>query len=147
MKLREMRRRMLLTASLPLALVVAGCERVDFAASLGPSGGIVAGQGASSLVGRWFRVESGSGFGGTTTETSWEFAADGTAIRTITVRTPQGQVVETTKSQLGWSAGRGLLTLAFGPPTLHTLRVPYSISYGVDGTVLFIQGVPYLRVS
>jgi hypothetical protein len=144
MKLRTMRRWMLLTAS--LALVAAGCERVDFAASLGP-GGIVAGQSASSLVGRWFRVESGSGFGGTTTETSWEFAANGTAIRTITVRTPQGQTLETTKSQLGWSAGRGLLTLAFGPPTLHRLRVPYSISYGVDATVLFIQGVPYLRAS
>ena len=63
------------------------------------------------------------------------------------MRTAQGQVIETTQSRLGWRAGRGLLTLEFGPPTLRTLRVPYSIAYGVEGTVLYIQGVPYLRTG
>ena len=141
---RTMRRQTLLIAS--LALVAAGCERVDIAGSLG-TGRVTAGQGTGSLIGRWFRVEGATGFGGTVTQTTWEFASDGTALRTITVRTAQGQVIETTQSRLGWRAGRGLLTLDFGPPTRRTLQVPYSIAYGVEGTVLYIQGVPYLRTG
>ena len=144
MALRTMHRQLLLTAS--IALAAAGCESVEIAGSLG-TGGLTRGQSASFLVGRWFRVESGAGFGGTITQTSWEFRVDGTAIRTLTVRSPEGDVLESSQSQLGWRAGRGVLTLEFGPPTLRALSVPYSIEYGVQGTVLYLQGVPYLRVD
>ena len=144
MTLRRMRRPLLLTAS--LALVAAACESVEIAGSLG-TGGLARGQSASFLVGKWFRVETEPTIGGTVTQTSWEFRIDGTAVRTVTVRTAQGQVLETTQSELGWRAGRGVLTLRFGQPILHTLSVPYSIEYGVQGTVLFLQGLPYLRVD
>jgi hypothetical protein len=144
MALRTMRRQLLLTAS--IALVAAGCESVEITGSLG-TGGLTRGQSASFLVGRWFRVESAAGFGGTVTQTSWEFRIDGTATRTVTVRAPEGEVLETTQSQLGWRAGRGVLTLAFDQPTLRTLSVPYAIEFGVQGTVLYLQGVPYLRVE
>ncbi len=144
MTLRPMHRQMLLAAS--LALLAAGCESVEIAGSLG-TGGVTRGQSESFLVGRWFSVDNGPGFGGTVTQTTWEFRADGTALRTITVRTREGQVIETSQSELGWRAGRGVLTLAFGQPTLHTLSVPYSIEYGVRATVLHLQGVAYLRAD
>ena len=144
MALRTMRRQLLLTAS--IALAAAGCESVEIAGSLG-TGGLARGQNAAFLVGRWFRVENGAGFGGTVTQTAWEFRVDGTAIRTLTVRTPEGQVLESTQSRLGWRAGRGVLTLTFEEPLLRSLSVPYSIDYGVQGTVLYLQGVPYLRVD
>ena len=144
MTLRRMRRPLLLTAS--LALVAAACESVEIAGSLGTAG-VTRGQSASFLIGRWFRVETASAIGGTVTQTSWEFRADNTAIRTVTVRTAEGQVIETTQSELGWRAGRGVLTLQFGQPVLHTLSVPYSIDYGVQGTVLYLQGLAYLRVD
>lgn len=143
MALRTMRQ-LLLTAS--MALAVAGCESVEIAGSLG-TGGLTRGQNASFLIGRWFRVEGAAGFGGTVTHTSWEFRVDGTAIRTVTVRTPEGQVIESATSQLGWRAGRGVLTLSFDQPTPRALSVPYAIDYGVQGTVLYLQGVPYLRVD
>lgn len=144
MTLRPMRRPLLLAAS--IALVAAGCESVEIAGSLGP-GGVTRGQSQSFLIGRWFSVESAAGFGGTVTQTSWEFRVDGTALRTITVRTSQGQVLESTTSELGWRAGRGVLTLQFGQPTLHSISVPYSIDFGVNGTVLYLQGVAYLRAE
>ena len=144
MALRTMRRQLLLTASIALATL--GCESVEIAGSLG-TGGLTRGQNASFLVGRWFRVESEAGFGGTVTHTSWEFRVDGTAVRTVNVRSPEGDVLESSQSQLGWRAGRGVLTLTFDSPVPRALSVPYAIEYGVQGTVLYLQGVPYLRVD
>ena len=140
----------LLTAAAWLAL---GCERVDFSASLGPRGiradGLT-GQTARALVGRWFSTASApSGAGADyTVETTWEFASDGTATRTVSVRTPVGQLIETGRTRAEWRAGAGALTLIFGPPSpLQILTVPYAIDYTIEGTILYLDGVAFLRVG
>jgi len=135
-----------------LALGAVGCERVTVAASLGP-GGFAGGRGqtADALVGRWIRtagVPTAGGDGyltGYLTETAWEFRADGTATRTVITRTAFGQAVALDRTRAAWRAGAGVLLLDLGPPSYRLLRVPFAIEYDIGGTLLYLDGEPYVR--
>jgi len=135
---------------LALAILSAtACDDVEVAASLGaPRGGTIAssGQTASALIGRWFHVD-GSTDNGYTTETTWTFEAGGSARRTVVTRTVLGEVVATSDTHAGWNAAAGVVLIDLGGPSFRTLRVPFSITYGVEGTVLHLDGVRYLRVD
>jgi hypothetical protein len=142
-------RRALVPAVLALAaLSVTACDKEVLSASFGaPAGGTtVSGQTASALIGRWIHVE-GSAADGYTTETTWAFDAGGAARRTVVTRTVLGEVVAVSETQAEWSAGAGVLLINLGAPSFRLLRVPFSISYGVEGTVLDLDGVRYLRVN
>jgi len=146
---RRASRRALVPAALALAILSAtACDDVDIAASLGAPGGTIAigGQTASALIGRWLHVE-GSTANAYTTETTWTFDAGGSARRTIVTRTVLGEVVAVSETRAGWHAGAGVVVIDLGTPSFRILRVPYSISYGVEGTVLNLDGVRYLRVD
>ena len=141
-------RRALGPALLALAVLSAGaCDKDALSASFGaPAGGTtVSGQTASALIGRWIHVE-GSASDGYTTETTWAFDAGGTARRTVVTRTVLGEVVATGETQAEWNAGAGVLLINFGAPSFQFLRLPFSITYGVEGTVLNLNGVRYLRI-
>jgi len=131
-----------------LALSAVGCDRVDVAASLGPggfAGGL--GQTADAVVGRWIRTAGvpTAGGAGYLTETAWEFRADGTATRTVITRTAFGQAVAVDRTRAAWRAGAGVLLLDLGPPSYRRLRVPFAVEYDVSGTVLYLDGEPYVR--
>jgi len=40
-----------------------------------------------------------------------------------------------------------VLLIDLGAPSFRVLRVPFSITYGVEGTVLHLDGLRYLRVD
>jgi hypothetical protein len=146
---RRQPRRALVPAALALALLSApACDDVDIAASLGAPGGTIAigGQTASAVIGRWLHVE-GAAADGYTTETTWTFDAGGSARRTIVTRTVLGEVVAVSETLATWSAGAGVLLIDLGAPSFRVLRVPFSITYGVEGTVLHLDGLRYLRVD
>jgi hypothetical protein len=133
-------------AALTAALVA--CDRLDVAASLGPGGQFTngpLGQRPEALVGRWSHIET-TPDGGVVRQTSWEFAGDGTAARTITARTALGATLDSGVVEATWIATPGVLTLRFGAPSFSILRVSYVIDYGVATTTLFLDGVPYERV-
>jgi len=146
--LRALRRTRRAVVPAALALAALSCDDFEVAASLGTSNGAigVGGQTASALIGRWLHADGGA-VGGYTTETSWLFEEGGVATRTIVTRTALGEVVGVSETRVGWRAGVGVLLLDLGPPSFGVLRVPYSISYGVNGTVLLLDGISYLRLD
>ena len=126
-----------------------GCDDVTVAASLGaPRDGAIglSGQTASAVIGSWIHVE-GSASDGYTTETTWTFDEGGSAQRRVVTRTVLGEVVAVSETLAGWNAGAGVLIIDLGAPSFRILRVPFSITYGVEGTVLHLDGVRYLRVD
>ncbi|MEJ7811060.1 MAG: hypothetical protein WKG32_11675 [Gemmatimonadaceae bacterium] len=136
-----------------LALIAtAGCsERFDIGLATGTTATStqLGGQGEVALIGRWPRAGSpNAGNGGAVYLTTvWEFRADGTATRTITTRTLQGQTLAVSEALISWRLGNGTLLLDFGAPSGSTLRVPYFIDYGVGGTTLTLDGIVLLRVD
>jgi hypothetical protein len=128
-------------------LSTAACGDANWAASFGP-GGVQIGvstQPGNAVLGRWFRVDGAPGT--TSSETTWDFRSDGTASRTIVTRTANGDAIATGVQTFRWSAGAGVIVLDFGPPSFQVQRVPFSIDYGVNATVLTLDGVQYNRLG
>ena len=135
-----------------LALITAGCsERFDVGLTTGTTATSTqrGGQGETALIGRWLRAGSpnAGNAGAVYLTTAWEFRADGTATRTITTRTLQGQTLAVSETLVSWRLGGGTLLLDLGAPSERTLRVPYVIDYAVGGTTLTLDGIVLLRVD
>ena len=135
-----------LLLALVAALPAACSDSSIFVSAGAPSAG--AGQRADALVGRWFRAASAdpaAGAAGAIVQTTWDFASDGTAVRTIRLVTALGQVLETSRAVARWRAGGGVLVLDFGAPSFRVLRMTYTVDYGPNGTVLLLDGQRYLH--
>jgi hypothetical protein len=133
-----------------LTLFVLACSS-DFAASLGPGfggTGTLLGLTPDALIGRWSHVETNDGVdGGVVSQTTWQFDSGGAATRTITRFTVFGTPLSTSTTQARWSLSVGFLLLDFNEPVRRIVRVPISITFGVQATTLFLDGVPFQRTD
>jgi hypothetical protein len=101
-----------------------------------------------ALIGRWSHVETTNGFGGSVvTQTTWQFDRAGTATRTITQFTTFGTPLSTNTTRATWRLSVSFLLLDFDEPFFRIVRVPVTITFGVQATTLFLDGVPYERTD
>ena len=137
-----------------LALVLAAC---DGSAKLtapdgrvlvgvpGPGGaGGSAGNASSALVGTWNRtifLLLADGSAGST-ETVWQFAADGTGARTVTARNFSAGVFDVFLTNVTWQATSTTVRVTFLPPQSGTV----DYSWLVRGDTLLLAGQDYVRV-
>ena len=100
---------------------------------------------SQTLVGTWqhtFEFVDDFGFGNATV-TTWTFAADGTAGRTIVTRNLTVATSDTLLTTARWSASGDNLTIEFTSPSPGT----FAFSVSVQGNQLTLAGEAYTRVS
>ena len=160
--MRAHHRLLCLTRSLPAAallssLVLAGCAGVEvlgndstLVGTGGGTGGVIGGGGggggsqASAIVGQWTRallVETPDG-DIHESRTTWEFRADGSAIRTILAWNWTEGLYDTLTSVAQWSTNGSNLTIVYIAGSTGTLTLPWS----VNGDVLTIGPDQFARV-
>lgn len=100
---------------------------------------------SQSLVGTWrhtFEFVDDFGFANAT-ETTWTFAADGTAGRTLVTRNLTVGSADTLLTTARWSASGDSLTIEFTSPSPGT----FEFTVRVQGNQLTLAGEAYTRVS
>ena len=149
-----------LTRALPVAAMfgatmLAACAGVEvlgndstLVGTGGGTGGVIGGGGggsqSSALVGQWTRtllVETPDG-DIHESRTTWEFRADGSAIRTILAWNWTEGLYDTLTSVAQWSTSGSNLTIVYIAGTSGTLTLPWSVS----GDVLTIGPDQFARV-
>ena len=136
------------TASLVVALLsLAACDG-DLTISTGPQGFSARGGTGSStqpaiLVGRWQRtVIFNDASGLNSSETTWEFRADGIAIRTLVTENLTLGLSDVLISTGRWSASGRTITIVFASsPGLLQL------DFSVFGNVLTLNGQDFVRIA
>jgi ABC-type glycerol-3-phosphate transport system substrate-binding protein len=142
-------RAMAASALLAAALVAAGCGG---SGPVGPPGqtaaidGSASGPGVStSLVGTWrntfFFIDPVGA--SNASQTTWQFNADGTAVRTTVTQNFTLGVSDTTFVTARWRATANVVIIDFLSPTPGTIELLYS----VQGNQLILAGQTYLRVG
>ncbi|MFN2399084.1 MAG: hypothetical protein ABR543_10675 [Gemmatimonadaceae bacterium] len=115
----------------------------------GPPGGISGGglQPAPSriLVGRWSRILFFTDAAGAVhaSETVWEFRADGTAARTVTVNNLSEGFFDTVTAHAFWSVNGTTVTVTFTPPDSGSVQ----FSFRIEGSILTLDGRDFRRVG
>ena len=143
--------RMTIIAALTLALVAcdgsAKLTSPDGRVLVGVPGPGGAGGGSSTssaLVGTWNRTVFlllADGSAGST-ETLWQFAADGTGARTVTARNFSAGVFDVFLTNVTWQATSTTVRVTFQPPQSGTV----DYSWLVRGDTLLLAGQDYVRV-
>lgn len=112
-------------------------------ASIGGDSGPIAG--SSSLVGTWrntfFFVDPVGA--SNATQTTWQFNADGTAVRSTVTQNFTLGVSDTTFVTARWRATANVVIIDFLSPSPGTIELLYSI----QGNQLILAGQTYLRVG
>lgn len=150
-----------LTRALPLALVLvalAGCAGVEVLGNdstlvgTGGSGGggVIGGGGsgggahASAMVGQWTRALLVAGPDGDIHEsrTTWEFRADGSAIRYVTAWNWTEGIYDTVTSVAQWTTSGATITITYIAGSTGTL----TLGWRIDGDVLTLGPDQFARV-
>lgn len=76
-------------------------------------------------------------------ETVWEFRADGTAARTVTVNNLSEGFFDTVTANALWSVNGTTVTVTFTPPDSGTVQ----FSFRVEGSILTLDGRDFRRVG
>ena len=153
----------LLMRATPLAIALciatlAGCAGVEVlgtdstlvgSGGTGGTGGVVGGGGsggahASAMLGRWTRALLVEGPDGDIHEsrTTWEFRADGSAIRTVTAWNWTEGIYDTIASAAQWTTSGSRIIIVYIAGTSGTL----TLDWRVDGDVLTLGPDQFARV-
>lgn len=126
-------------------LLLSGCDG-DLAFSTGPRGLSIGGRGGTqpaALLGRWQRTILFTDVSGQhSSETTWEFRADGIAIRTVVTKNLTQGFSDVVVSTGRWSASGRTLSIAFTSPPGSLL-----LDFSVFGNVLTLNGQDFVRIS
>jgi hypothetical protein len=142
---RSLARRTLLPAAALLALGAAGCGVRDGRVLVGPGSGSPEGPARpGALVGRWsHRVLFEDGLGVIhSSETIWDFRADGSALRTLISRNLTDGVAEATTQVAQWHLQGRTVVITYLPPDGGTV----SFDYQILGDTLLLGGREFRRV-
>lgn len=150
-----------LTRALPLAIALsafafAGCTGVEVLgndstlAGTGGSGGVIVGGGtgggaqASAMLGKWTRALLVAGPNGDIHEsrTTWEFRADGSAIRYVTAWNWTAGIYDTVSSVAQWTTSGATITITYIAGSTGTL----TLGWRVDGDVLTLGPDQFARM-
>ena len=103
---------------------------------------------ASALVGRWTRVvlvPDGYGDFGTS-ETTWEFAADGVVTRILVTRSAVYGTGDVEVRTARWSLEGGTVVIRYVTPDAGTVRFRWRVERHADGDLLFLDETAFARV-
>ncbi|HWE43537.1 MAG TPA: hypothetical protein VG432_13590 [Gemmatimonadaceae bacterium] len=155
--LRRLTRKLPVAAALS-AFALAGCAGVEvlgndstLAGAGGNGGGVVVGGGgggggahASAMLGQWTRALLVAGPDGDIHEsrTTWEFRADGSAIRYVTAWNWTEGIYDTVSSVAQWATSGATVTITYIAGSTGTL----SLAWRVDGDVLTLGPDQFARV-
>lgn len=150
-----------LTRALPLAIALgafafAGCAGVEVLGNdstrvgTGGSGGVIVGGGAgggthaSAMLGKWTRALLVAAPDGDIHEsrTTWEFRADGSAIRYVTAWNWTEGIYDTVSSVAQWTTSGATITITYIAGSTGTL----TLGWRVDGDVLTLGPDQFARV-
>ena len=127
-----------------LLLFAIGCVGGDGGvARSGPVGVSGGGALASEIVGTWrhalfFIDDDGIR---RSSETTWRFSSDGSAVRTIVARNFTDGVADVSYASARWEAQGTSLLLTFLSPSAGSVR----LGYRVEGNTLYLGAQPFLR--
>jgi hypothetical protein len=155
---RALSRSMVLGALACLTFAAAGCAGVEVLGNdstlVGASGngGVVVGGGgsgsggahAAAMLGQWTRALLVEGPDGDIHEsrTTWEFRADGSAIRAVTAWNWTEGIYDTVNSVAQWTTSGSNITITYIAGTTGTL----TLAWRVDGDVLTLGPDQFARV-
>ena len=150
-----------LTRALPLAIALsafafAGCAGVEVLGNdstlvgTGGNGGVIVGGGtgggaqASAMLGKWTRAILVAGPDGDIHEsrTTWEFRADGSAIRYVTAWNWTEGIYDTVSSVAQWTTSGATITITYIAGSTGTL----TLGWRVDGDILTLGPDQFARV-
>jgi hypothetical protein len=135
------RTRFIILLSLPLVML--GCSG-DLTIATGPRAiSTRGGSQQAALLGRWQRVVTVSVNGVLhSSETTWEFRADGLAIQTIITRNLSSGIGDATVTTASWSTSGRTIFLTF-------LSQPGSaqLDFTIFGNVLTLNGQDFVRIA
>jgi hypothetical protein len=102
-----------------------------------------------ALLGRWRRVRVFTANDGTThtSETTWAFAGDGSALRTVVSRNVSFNLADGASTSAFWRTEPGVLVVTFRPPEGGVTRFAYVVDRSAYGDVLYLAGEPFARVG
>ena len=102
-----------------------------------------------SLLGRWRRVLVFTANNGTTntSETTWAFAGDGSALRTVVSRNVSFDLADAASARAFWRTESGFIVITFRAPDSGTARFAYAVERSAYGDVLYLGGQPFARVG
>jgi hypothetical protein len=103
----------------------------------------------AALVGRWRRavaVAAGYATAGSS-ETTWTFAADGSALRSVVTRDPALGLVDSYTVAASWRADGRTVLIALRSPELGPARFTYAVVRTTSGDVLYLDGQGFQRVG
>ena len=144
-----------LGAGLGLLVALAACGgevAVTGPNGRGLSGGEISGGGTTTptatLTGRWTRTllyeDSWGGY--VSSETTWEFAADGVATRVNIVRDYAYGTSDVTVASARWSISGTTMQVRYVSPDAGTVRFRWRIERFSDGDVLWLDDTRFVRV-
>ena len=118
----------------------------------------VAGAGATSttagaldaaLLGRWRRALAFTARDGTlnSSETTWAFAGDGSAVRTVVSRNLAAGLADGFSTRAAWRTANRTVTITYLPPDAGTVRFTYLVERAPAGDVLYLNGQAFARVG
>ena len=102
-----------------------------------------------ALIGRWQRTVVFTGADGSlnSSETSWSFAGDGSALRTVVTGNLTFGLADVVSTAALWRVEGGTLVIAFRPVGSAAVRFPYFIERGIGVELLTFGGQRYARVG
>ncbi|MFL5581419.1 MAG: hypothetical protein ACJ8AO_13700 [Gemmatimonadaceae bacterium] len=152
MRLAAARLTLLALLSLP---ALAGCDGELVEATAGPGGvhGEVAtgtgggGQTSSQVVGAWWRLVSfESGGAARTSETYWDFFADGTAKRTLVTTNLTDGVAEALVWSGRWRTIADEIEITYTAPVQGTVRFRWRVERGAEFEILWLDDLWFRRL-
>ena len=143
--------------AIPLATLAALACGGEISGVGGATGSTVAATGAAgatrgaldpALFGAWRRTLYFEGTDGSTnsSETTWRFAPDGLATRTLVARNLSYGYADAVRAAATWRVEGGTVVIAFEPPDRGTVRFGYAVDR-VGGDVLVLGRERYVRVG
>jgi hypothetical protein len=139
-----------------VSVAAAGCAGEVTGVAGGSGVAVTVGSGASpvtaldpALLGRWRRAVVFSGADGSvnSSETTWTFAGDGSALRTVVARNVTSGYADAVSASASWRTEGGTVVITYRPPDFGTARFAYSLDRTGGRDVLYLGSQAYARVG
>lgn len=103
----------------------------------------------AALLGRWRRVVLFTATDGTSnsSETTWTFAGDGSALRTVVSRNISYGLADAVNAAASWRTEGSTVVITYRPPDRGTVRFAYAVERSAFGDALRLNSQSFVRVG
>jgi len=113
----------------------------------GTTGGAGGSQTSSIVVGRWWRIVTfSSGGAARTSETTWDFYADGTAQRTLVTTNVTEGVADVLVWEARWATAGDEIEITYTYPVTGAVRFRWRVERGFEYDVLYLDDTWFRRI-